>query len=66
MGPNFRCARGLDRLEIGWHAIVLDKISGVLFLIKACIIVCIYDNMNASVVCMISDALICSLNGYCI
>ena len=34
-GPNFWCAKGMERPEIGLNAIGLDKISGILFLIKA-------------------------------
>ena len=43
VGPNFWCAKGLDKLEIGLHTIGLEKISGVLFLIKPA-------NMNTYVV----------------
>ena len=41
MGPNFQCAKGLDRPKTGLHAIGLDQISSVLFLIKACIYECV-------------------------
>ena len=57
MSPNFKSSKGLDRPEIGLHAIGLDQISGVLLLIPASI----YD---CYVVLMISNALICSLNIY--
>ena len=57
MGLNFWCAKGLDRPEIGLHTKGLDQFSGVLFVIQAACV-------NACVVWMISDALICSLNMY--
>ena len=47
MGPNVWCAKGLDCPEIGLHAKGLDQISGVLFVITACIyeyLCCVNDH----------------------
>ena len=57
VGPNFWCAKGLDMPDIGLHTNGLDKLSGVFFLIKSA-------DINAYVVWMISDVLICSLKRY--